>query len=96
LNCAVCTQAAMVFGMLCFSICGRGRGRGLEERADTPNLRRVQEEVDTAVFQGENGAYTGNIEAISILKSMTTCLDDGFTHHPRLGATDTMTMTVTL
>jgi hypothetical protein len=94
LNCAVCPQAAMFRGHWCFTMCGSTRGRRLEEGADTPNLRRVQEEADTAVFEG--GAYTGNVEAILILEAMTTCLDDGFPHHPCLGATDTMTMTVTL
>jgi hypothetical protein len=83
-------------GTFCFTVCGSGRGRRLEEGmdTDTPNLRRVQEEADTAVFQG--GAYTGNAEAILILEVMTKCLDDGFTHHPCLGTTDTMTLTVTL
>jgi hypothetical protein len=99
LNCAVCPQAAMFRGHWCFYICGTSsRRRGLEEGTDTPNLRRVQEKAatDTAVFQGKTGAYRGNVEAISILRTMTTCLDDGFMHHPCLGATDTMTMTVTL
>jgi hypothetical protein len=96
--CAVCPQAAMFRGHWCFYVCGSTRRRGLEEGTDTPNLRRVQAEAatDTAVFEGETGAYTGNVEAISILRAMTTCLDDGFTHHPCLGTTDTMTMTVTL
>jgi hypothetical protein len=97
--CAVCPPAAMRRGIWCFYICGHGRGRrGLEEVTDTPNLRRVQEEAatDTAVFEGKTRAYTGNVEAILILEAMTTCLDDGFTHHPCLGTTDTMTMTVTL
>jgi hypothetical protein len=69
------------------------RRRKLEEGTDTLNLRRVQE-ADTAIFEGE--AYTGNIEAISILAAMTMCLDDGFTHHPCLGSPDTMTMTFAL
>jgi hypothetical protein len=56
-------------------MCGSTRRRKLEEGTDTPTLRRVQEEVDTAVFQG--GAYTGNVEAILILEAVTKCLDDG-------------------
>ncbi len=94
--CDICPPAFA--GHFCFVWCGTKRGRGLEEGTDTPNLRRVQEEAvtDTAVFEGETGAYTGNVEAILILEAMTTCLDDGFMHHPCLGATDTMTMTVTL
>jgi hypothetical protein len=92
LNCAVCPESAPR-GTWCFTMCGSTRRRRLEEGADKPNLRRVQE-ADTAVFEG--GAYTGNVEAILILEAMTTCLDDGFRHHPCLGATDTMTMTVTL
>jgi hypothetical protein len=92
LNCAKCPESAPR-GTWCFVMCGSNGRRRLEEGMDTNNLRRVQE-VDTAVFQG--GAYTGNVEAISILKVMTTCLDDGFTHHPCLGTTDKMTMTVTL
>jgi hypothetical protein len=99
LNCAVCPQAAMFRGHWCFTMCGSTRRRRLEEEeegTDTPKLRRVQEEVatDTAVFEG--GAYTGNVEAILILEAMTTCLNDGFMYHPCLGASDTMTMTVTL
>jgi hypothetical protein len=92
LNCAKCPESAPR-GTWCFTMCGSTRRRRLEEGADTPNLRRVQE-TDTAVFEG--GAYTGNVEAILILVAMTTCLDEGFTHHPCLGTTDTMTMTVTL
>jgi hypothetical protein len=94
LNCATCPPAAIgTRGTWCFVMCGGGRRRGLEENTDTPNLRRVQE-AETAVFKG--GAYTGNTEAISILEAMTKCLDDKFAHHPCLGTTDKMTMTVTL
>jgi hypothetical protein len=78
-------------GTFCFTVCG-GRRR-LEEVTDTPNLRRVQE-ADTAVF--EDGAFTGNAEAILILQTMTTCLDEGSAAFPCLGTTDTMTLTVTL
>jgi hypothetical protein len=93
LMCHVCPASAPR-GTWCFTMCGRTGRRRLEEGTDsTPNLRRVQE-ADTAVFEG--GAYTGNIEAISILAAMTTCLDAGFAHHPCLGPTDTMTMSVTL
>jgi hypothetical protein len=92
LSCRGCPPDGAPRGTWCFTMCGSGR-RLLEEGTDTPNLRRVQE-ADTAVFQG--GAYTGNVEAISILKVMTTCLDDRFAHHPCLGTTDKMTMTVTL
>jgi hypothetical protein len=92
LMCHVCPASAPI-GTCCFTMCGSTGRRQLEECTGTPNLRRVQE-ANTAVFEG--GAYTGNIMAISILAAMTTCLDDGFAHHPCLGATDTMTMTVTL
>jgi hypothetical protein len=92
LNCAVCPARAPR-GTWCFTMCGSTGRRLLEEGTDTPNLRRVQAS-DTAVFVG--GVYTGNTEAILILEAMTTCLDDGFAHHPCLGTTDTMTMTVTL
>jgi hypothetical protein len=94
LSCAVCPAGAPM-GHYCVVVCGSTPMRRLEEGTDTPNLRRVQE-ADTAVFEGESGTYTGNVEAISILEVMTKCLDDGFTHHPCLGTTDTMTMTVTL
>jgi hypothetical protein len=95
LNCAVCPSGAPM-GHFCVVMCGSTpTGRRLEEGTDTPNLRRVQE-ADTAVFEGESGAYTGNVEAISILEVMTKCMDDKLTHHPCLGTTDTMTMTVTL
>jgi hypothetical protein len=89
-SCAVCPSGAPR-GTFCFYWCG-GRRR-LEEVTDTPNLRRVQES-DTAVFEG--GAFTGNAEGILILKSMTTCLDEGSAAFPCLGTTDTMTLTVTL
>jgi hypothetical protein len=96
LSCAVCTPAAIrMRGQFCFVMCGGRRGRALEEGTDTHNLRRVQK-ADTAVFEGESRTYTGNVEAMLILEVMTTCLDDRFTHHPCLGTTDTMTMTVTL
>jgi hypothetical protein len=93
LNCRVCPHSAPR-GTYCFTMCGSTGRRRLEEATDTPNLRRVQEDVDTAVFQG--GAYTGNVESILILGVMTTCLDDGLTRHPCLGATGKMTLTVTL
>jgi hypothetical protein len=94
LSCKGCPPSGAPRGTWCFTMCGSRRGRLLEEGTDTPNfLRRVQE-AETAVFQG--GAYTGNTEAISILEAMTKCLDDGFAHHPCLGTTDKMTMTVTL
>jgi hypothetical protein len=99
LSCRGCPTEGAPRGTWCFTMCGSTRRRRLEEEeegTDTPKLRRVQEEVatDTAVFEG--GAYTGNVEAILILEAMTTCLDDGFMYHPCLGASDTMTMTVTL
>jgi hypothetical protein len=101
LSCSGC-HATAPMGHYCVVMCGSTpSGRRLEEGTDTPNLRRVlQEEVYTAVFQGGEGvvagAYTGNVEAISILESMITCLDVGSTHHPCLGTTGTMTLTVTL
>jgi hypothetical protein len=100
LSCSGCPASGAPRGTWCFTMCG-SRRRRLEEGTDTPNLRRVlQEEVYTAVFQGGEGvvagAYTGNVEAISILESMITCLDVGSMHHPCLGTSDTMTLTVTL
>jgi hypothetical protein len=93
LSCNGCPRSAPR-GTWCFTMCGSTRRRRLEEEgADTPNLRRVQE-ADTAVFQG--GSYTGNAEAILILTAMTTCLDNGLMHHPCLGTSETMTLTVTL
>jgi hypothetical protein len=94
-QCSGCPTGGAPRGHWCFYMCEGRRGRALEEGTDTPNLRRVQE-ADTAVFVGVTGTYTGNAEAISILEAMTTCLDDGFAHHPCLGTTDAMTMTVTL
>jgi hypothetical protein len=95
LSCRGCPTEGAPRGTWCFTMCGSTRRRRLQEGTDsTPNLRRVQEEADTAVFEG--GAYTGNVEAIWILEAMTTCLDEELTHHPCLGTTDTMTMTVTL
>jgi hypothetical protein len=79
-------------GTFCFSVCC-ARRRLEEDTGTTPNLRRVQES-DTAVFEG--GAYTGNTEGISILKTMTTCLDESKADYPCLGTIDTMTVTVTL
>jgi hypothetical protein len=88
--CAGCTGGAPR-GTFCFTVCG-GRRR-LEEAADTPNLRRVQE-GKYAEYQG--GSYTGNGEAKQIAKEIIECLVGSSTHHPCLGSTDNMTLTVTL
>jgi hypothetical protein len=82
-------------GTFCFTVCG-GRRR-LEEAADTPNLRRVQElteEHKHAEFG--DGSYTGNGEAKEIAREIIECLVEDSTHHPCLGSADKMKLKVTL
>jgi hypothetical protein len=95
LNCY--TNQCLVYkpgaGHFCFYMCGHLYRRRLEQGTDTPNLRRVQE-ADSAVFEG--GDYTGTIEAIEIAEDIIDCLGDLSAHHPCLGRTVDMRLTVTL
>jgi hypothetical protein len=94
LSCYCCPSSGAPKGHWCYVMCG-SRRRLLETAGmDSSNLRRDVQEADTAVV--EDGAYTGNIEAILILEDITQCLEDVSTNHPCLGSTDTMTLTVTL
>jgi hypothetical protein len=83
-HCGACRGGAPK-GHFCMYFCGRRR-RLLWEVTDTPDLSRLQEDDDIAVFN--DGDYVGNPEAIQVAKDVMQCFENLSTNHPCLGSTD--------